>query len=145
MEIFQYLLGNPLEHRGSDLSPLMQTNGRIQNHGNRNCRVVDRCKPGERCDILRPRVGVGRRIHLLPRCSSGLPSRYWNISILRTTSTFQPAASYCWQKVKSGIRICKRDLRTGWETVSKWQMPVPCYPRRLWLRSRRKPDHPRQG
>ena len=47
VQVFQDLLRHSLKNRRRDLSALMQTHGRIQYDGYRDCRIVDRGKAGE--------------------------------------------------------------------------------------------------
>ena len=42
VQVFQHLLGDALEHRRANLAALMQSDGRVENHGDGYCRAVDR-------------------------------------------------------------------------------------------------------
>jgi hypothetical protein len=47
VQIFKHLLRNPLKHRGGDLSTLVKPNGRIENNGYDDGRVVNWCEAGK--------------------------------------------------------------------------------------------------
>src|SRR5437762_12810597 len=67
MQILEHLLRYPLKHRATDLTAVMPTYRRVQNYGDRDCRVVDRSESRERRDVLSPRISSGSRIDFLRR------------------------------------------------------------------------------
>ena len=72
MQILEHLLRYPLKHRATDLTAVMPTYRRVQNYGDRDCRVVDRSESRERRDVLSPRISSGSRINFLRRaCLTG--------------------------------------------------------------------------
>src|SRR5947208_16251207 len=72
MQILEHLLRYPLKHRATDLTAVMPTYQRVQNYGDRDCRVVDRSESRERRDVLSPRISSGSRINFLRRaCLTG--------------------------------------------------------------------------
>src|SRR5947199_8011152 len=73
MQILEHLLRYPLKHRATDLTAVMPTYRRVQNYGDRDCRVVDRSESRERRDVLSPRISSGSRINFLRR--AGLTGR----------------------------------------------------------------------
>src|SRR5437667_12598619 len=67
MQILEHLLRYPLKHRATDLTAVMPTYRRVQNYGDRDCRVVDRSESRESRAVLSPRISSGGRINFLRR------------------------------------------------------------------------------
>ena len=56
-----------LEHRRGNLSALVQSDRRIQNHRHRDRGIIDGRESGKRSHVLGVRIGVGRGINFLRR------------------------------------------------------------------------------